>query len=410
MFNLDRWLEIFDTLLRHKLRTALTALSVAWGILMLVILLGAGTGLQKRVEYNFRDDAVNSIWMSPGRTSKPFEGHAIGRDIRFTNEDYDYIKNHIDGVEYITGRYNLWNNLVVTYGTKKSSFDVRSSHPDHKYLENTIMLRGRFLNDLDLEERRKVAAIGLPVAKFLFGDEEPMGKWIHINGIAYQVVGMFEDSGGEGEMRKIYVPIATAQMAYGAGERIHQLMFTVGNASVDESKRIENEVRDLLAKRHHFSPDDKRALRLRNNVENFREVSTIFDGIRLFVWIVGFMTIVAGIVGVSNIMLIAVKERTREIGIRKAMGATPGEIVGQIVQEAVFITAVAGYMGLLAGVVLLELVSRYVPENDFIRDPQVDMRVAVSATVLLVLAGALAGFFPAWRAARVDPVVALRDE
>ena len=410
MFNLDRWQEIFETLRRHKLRTFLTALSVAWGILMLIILLGAGTGLQNGVEYDFRDDAVNSIWLFPGKTSLPYEGHAVGRELQLTNEDYDQVKRLISGVEYITARYNIRGNLVA-YGNKKSSFDVRSTHPDHKYLENTLTIRGRFLDDLDITQHHKVAAIGVPVAEFLFGEDvDPLGKWIQIGGIPYQVVGLFEDTGGEGEMMKIYIPVSTAQLAYGGGDRIDQLMFTVGDASVEKSKRIEEEVLALLSKKYHFSPEDKQALRIRNNVENFREMQQIFGGIRLFVWIVGIGTIIAGIVGVSNIMLIAVKERTREIGVRKAVGATPGSIIAMIVQESIFLTGVSGYLGLLSGVTLLELVNRYMPENDFVRDLQVDMRVAISATILMVIAGVLAGFFPAWRAARVDPVVALRDE
>lgn len=409
MFSLDRWQEIFDTLRRHKLRTLLTAFSVAWGIWMLVILLGAGKGLQNGVERNFRDDAINSLWLFPSKTSVPHEGHPVGREIRFTNDDYERIRQLVDGVEHITGRYNMRGNLV-SYGNKKSSFDVRSCHPGHQYLEKTQVIRGRFINDLDIAQRRKVAAIGVPIAEFLFGEEDPMGEWFRIAGVPYQVVGIFEDEGGEGEMRKIYVPISTAQLAYGAGDRIDRLMFTVGDADVAKSQEIERQVRELLAKQHHFSPDDKRALRIRNNVENFQEIQQIFAGIRIFVWIVGFGTIIAGIVGVSNIMLIAVKERTLEIGVRKAMGATPLSIVSMIVQESVFITAVAGYVGLVAGVVKLELINRFVPENEYVGKLEVDLGLAITATVLLVIAGALAGFFPAWRAAKVDPVVALRSE
>jgi putative ABC transport system permease protein len=410
MFSLDQWQEIFDTIRRNKLRTALTALSVAWGILMLMLMLGAGTGLQNGAEHSFRDDAINSIWISSDRTSMPFEGHAVGRAIRFTNRDYDHIKDHLDGVEHITGRFYLRGSLIVSYEAKKSSFEVRSVHPGHLYLENTIMVTGRYLSDLDLEERRKVAVIGLPVAAFLFDRDEPLGEWIQINRIPYQVIGTFDDTGGEGELRKIYIPITTAQMAYGGQNRVDQIMFTVGDASEAESRVIEHDVRELLARRHHFSPDDKRALRVRNNLDNYGRINAIFIGIRLFVWLVGLGTILAGIVGVSNIMLISVRERTKEIGIRKALGATPRSIVGQIVQEAVFLTAVSGYLGMIAGIGIWELFNRYVPENDYIREPHVDMSVVIIATLVLVVSGALAGYFPARRAARVDPVVALRDE
>jgi putative ABC transport system permease protein len=410
MFSLDQWQEIFDTIRRNKLRTALTSLSVAWGILMLMLMLGAGTGLQNGVEHSFRDDAINSLWIQSDRTSMPFEGHAVGRAIHFTNQDYDYIKDHLEGVEHITGRFYLRGSLIVSYEAKKSSFDVRSVHPGHQYLENTIVVKGRYLNALDLEERRKVAVIGVPVATFLFDRDEALGKWIQINGIQYQVIGVFEDTGGEGELRKIYIPITTAQMAYGGQGRIDQIMFTVGAASEAESRVIEHDVRELLARRHHFSPDDKRALRIRNNLENYGRINAIFMGIRLFVWLVGLGTILAGIVGVSNIMLISVRERTKEIGIRKALGATPRSIVSQIVQEAIFLTAVSGYLGMILGIAIWELFNRYVPENDYIREPHVDMSVVITATLVLVISGALAGYFPARRAARVDPVVALRDE
>ena len=410
ILSLDRWQEIFDTIRRNKLRTFLTSLSVAWGIFMLVLLLGAGTGLRNGVEHDFRDDAINSLWLWSGNTSMPFEGHGIGRRIQFTNADYDLIAQRFPAAEHLTGRFYLRGNLMVSYGAKNSSFDVRSVHPAHRHLENTIITAGRFLNDLDLAERRKVAVIGEAVARFLFGEADPLGAWIQINNIQYKVIGIFRDEGGEGELRKIYIPISTAQMAYGGGNDIHQLMFTVGDAGTEQSKRIEQEVRTLLAGRHRFAPEDKRALRIRNNLERAATINALFDGIQLFVWVIGGLTVIAGIVGVSNIMLISVKERTKEIGVRKALGATPGAIVGQIVQEAIVLTGVSGYLGLVAGIGLLELVNRYVPESDYLRNPQVDLGVALVATGLLVFCGALAGYFPARRAARVDPVVALRDE
>ncbi|HWN70833.1 MAG TPA: ABC transporter permease [Haliangium sp.] len=411
VFSPDRWYEIFDTIRRNKLRTFLTALSVAWGIFMLVILLAAGNGLRNSVAHDFRDDAVNSLWIWAGQTSLPHEGHPIGRAVQFTNRDYQRIRDTVPGVERITGRFFLRGNLVVSRGSKNTSFDVRACHPDHRFLEKTVVTRGRFLDDIDQAERRKVAVIGADVARFLFEeDEDPLGHWITINNIQYLVIGLFEDEGGEDEQRKIYIPIATAQMAYGGADAIHQLMFTVGDASAEESKAIEAIVRDSLAEEHEFDPEDKRALRIRNNVQSFQDINAVFDAIELFVWFIGAGTIVAGIVGVSNIMLISVKERTKEIGVRKALGATAGAIVGQILQESIFLTAVAGYMGMVAGIGLIELFLRYAPEIDFMRNPEVDLRVVTIATVILVISGALAGYVPARRAARVDPVVALRDE
>ncbi|ACY16022.1 ABC transporter permease [Haliangium ochraceum] len=410
IFSLDRWHEIFDTIRRNKLRTLLTALSVAWGIFMLVILLAAGTGVRKSTEYDFRDDAINSLWLWAGQTSIPYEGHAVNRSIEFTNADLERLRATIPEVEYLTGRFYLRGDRLVSRGSKSSAFDVRACHPDHQHIEKTIIIAGRFLDDLDIDERRKVAVIGIEVAEFLFAEgEQPLGQWIAINGIQYRVVGVFEDEGGEGELRKIYIPISTAQMAYGGAETIHQLMFTVGDATAEESRAIEEAVRASLAERHHFDPEDQRALRIRNSVENFEQISGIFRAIELFVWFIGAGTIGAGIVGVSNIMLISVKERTKEIGVRKALGASSGDIIGQILQESIFLTAVAGYLGLLAGIGLVELFRRYAPALDSLRDPEVDLGVALAATLILIVAGGIAGYFPARRAARVDPVVALRD-
>jgi putative ABC transport system permease protein len=411
MFSIDRWQEIWGTIRRNKLRTFLTALSVAWGIFMLVLLLGAGRGLQNSVAWSFRDDAINSIWMSGGETSKPHRGLPIGRRVIFENADFDHIRDNVAGIEHITGRYHMWGSYLIAYQGKSAAFDLRSTHPAHKYLERTEIVSGRFLNELDQREARKVVVIGVPVAEALFGDADPLGEWISINRIMYKVVGVFTDAGGEGELNRLYIPISTGQRSYGGGtQRMHRIMFTVGDASVDESKDIFERTKALLAERRRFAVDDERALRARNNLEQFQEIAQVFTYINIFVWIVGAGTIVAGIVGVSNIMLISVKERTKEIGVRKALGATPASIIGLILQESLLITGVAGYSGLVAGVGLLELVNRYVPDNEYLRDPTVDLSIAVSATVLLVVAGLLAGFFPARRAAAINPVEALRDE
>jgi len=406
----DRWREILETLWRHRLRTSLTALSVAWGIFMLVILLGAGSGLQNQIEYEFRDDALNSVWIRPGRTSQPFEGYRVGRRIRYDNDDFDAIRERIGNVEHMTGRVYIRGSALVSYGDRSSTFSTRAVHPGHLHLENTIITDGRFLNVLDLRDRRKVAVIGRKVAEYLFGTEQPIGEWLSIGEVRFRVVGVFDDTGSEGEQRMIYVPITTAQVAYGAGERQDQIMFTIGDATEAEALETADEVRELLAGRKRFAPNDVRAARVSTPIAEVGRIRALFGAIRAFVWVVGIGTIIAGIVGVSNIMMISVRERTKEFGVRKAIGATPYAIVSTVVQEALLLTSAAGYVGMLAGVAVLELVDRYVPENDFLRDPQVDIGIAISATIVLVIAGVLAGFFPALRAARVPPVVALRDE
>jgi putative ABC transport system permease protein len=417
MFNLDRWREILDTLWRSKLRSLLTAFSVAWGIFMLVFLLGMGNGLQNGVQKEFADDATNSVWMFSGRTSTAFDGMPIGRRIVFNNRDVAGIDQQT-GVDKITGRFLIGGGgrgappVQSRVGNKVASYDVRSVHPDHLYLENTIMIAGRFLNEVDIRDKRKVCAIGEPVARFLFDTtDDIVGRWIEINRIPFQVVGLFTDEGGDGEREKIYIPITTAQTAFNGADNVHMTMFTMSpDVTVAESKRVARAAVESLAAAHHFSPDDVQAVRVRNNVEQFENFLQIFLGIRVFVVFMGICSLVAGVIGVSNIMMIVVRERTREIGVRKALGATPSNIVTSIVQESVFITTVAGYLGLVAGIGALALIDSLLPPSEMFAHPEVDLKVALGATVLLVIAGALAGLFPARTAARVNPIAALRDE
>lgn len=406
---MDAWMELVERLNRHRFRTALTMLSVGWGILMLVLLLAAGTGLENNVRWQFRDDAINSVWVYGGRTSVPHQGLAVGRRVRLTNADHAAIAA-LPGVEHITSRFYLWGSFTVSYGDKNGAFEVRSVHPDHQIVEGTRITKGRYLNDLDIAEKRKVAVMGEEVADFLFGQADPIGEYVRVNNIAYEVVGVFQDEGGPGEVRMIVVPISTAQLAYGAGDRVHQVIFTVGEASLAQSTALADEVTALLAERHRFHPDDERALRVRNNLESFEEYAGVLRAIRGFVWIVGIGTILAGVVGVSNIMLVSVKERTSELGLRKALGATPAALVTMILQESVVLTAIAGYAGLVLGVVIVESTSRMLPDNEYFRNPEVDLGAVLLATVLVVVFGTLAGLFPALQAARVDPIVALRDE
>jgi putative ABC transport system permease protein len=324
------------------------------------------------------------------------------------NDDYEVIQRTVPGVEHISARFYLYGEFIVSYGAKHSAFDIRGTHPGHQYLEKTIITEGRFLNDADLSERRKVCVIGTKVVDFLFGKANPIGEYLKIRGLSYKVVGVFEDVGGEAELKKIYVPVTTAQLVYNQPGRVHQIMFTIGSANLEQSKSIAGTLERLIARRHGVSPDDRRALHVQNNVEEFERVNSVFVWIQVFVWIVGIGTLLAGMVGVSNIMLISVKERTREIGVRKALGATPWSIIGQITGEAIIVTSIAGYCGLLLGIGAVELGARYLKDVPYMRQPDVDLRVALIATALLVGCGALAGFFPARHAANISPIEALR--
>lgn len=415
MFSVDKWQEIFFTIRKNKLRTFLTAFSVAWGIFILMVLLGVGTGLQRGVEYDFRDDAINSIWVSAGQTSLPYKGMQPGRRWSLKSEDYDNIKSKINGVEHATARFHCWGNFTVRYKNKYSSYNVRGVSPDMRYLENQTPILGRYINELDLEYHRKVAVIGTKVVEGLFNQSEnPIGEWIDVRGALYQVVGVYKDKGDEGEMKNILIPLTTAQLAYNAKNSVHTIMYTVGDASVKESIAMANQTRNMLAEKYHFDPADQRAIYIGNNVENFQKFKNLFLGVKAFLWVIGLFTIIAGIVGVSNIMFIVIKDRTREIGVRKAIGAPPGSIIGLFLQESILITLVAGYIGLITGIGVIEFIKwslvEFNIEAPYFRDPDIDIFTAVTATIILVISGAIAGYFPARKAAKVNPIVALRDE
>ena len=412
MFEIDKWQEIYSTIRKNKLRTFLTGFSVAWGIFMLIILLGSGSGLENGVKEQFKGGATNGVWISSGQTSLKYKGLKTGRQIKFTNEDYKSIKTTVEGYDRISARLFLGNKLI-SYKNEYGSFFLSPCHPDYGFIKELDVIQGRFLNTIDIKEFRKVAVIGEKVKSTLFkgADTLALGKYIKVNGVIFQVVGIFRDySRNDDEQKRVYIPISTAQRVFQGENVINQISFTTGKATAQEADLMIGKSKAVLAKMHTFDIDDNRAINVWNKNEEVRKFRALFAGIRLFIWIIGIGTIIAGIVGVSNIMMIVVKERTKEIGIRKSLGATPWSIVALIMQEAIVITSFAGYIGLVLGVGLLELITKNVPPSEFFRNPEADFSVAVMATVLLIIAGAIAGFFPAMKAAGVNPVEALRDE
>jgi len=408
MFDLDKWQEIFSTLRKNRLRTALTSFSVAWGIFILIILLGSGNGLQNGITHQFEQDATNSLWVYRGETSVPYRGFKPGRRIKFTNEDYDATKRDVKDIEAISSRLNIWQQRNITYKKEYGNYDILAVHPGTKQLENVAVLSGRFISDIDVNNSRKVVSISDLVRDALFKGAEPLGEYIKINNIPFKVVGVFRDE-SERDNQRVYIPVSTGQKVFSGGTEIHNLAITIPKSSMEKSKQIEDKLRSSFAQRHMFSTDDKRAIYINNNVEEFKKFQGLFSGIRFFVWIIGIGTIISGIVGVSNIMIIVVKERTKEIGVRKALGATPGSVVGLILLESIFITSVSGYVGLVLGVGILELLAPNL-NSDFFMNPHADFRIAVSATILLVVSGTLAGLIPARKAAGIRPIDALRDE
>ena len=410
LIDIDKWQEITATIKQNKLRTFLTGFSVAWGIFMLIILLGSGKGLEHGVEKQFESDAVNSVWFYSGETSMPYKGFKSGRRVKLNNEDYRVIKDEFPEANYVSSRSYVGGIKEINYKNKYANFNVQASLSGMKFAENIRLQKGRFINLLDQQQRRKVAIIGNPVAEEFFKSESPIGKFISINGFSFIVVGVFTDSGGPGDNNRIYIPTTTAQLVFFNNENFDQLVISSNIPDADYSAKLSEKIKLRLAQRHNFSMTDSRAMFVNNNLENFKRIFSVIQGIRIFIWIIGLGTIIAGIVGVSNIMMIVVKERTKEIGIRKSIGASASSIVLLIMQESILITAISGYIGLVLGLSTLHVCNLYLPKSDFFVNPEVDLRIAVLSTCILVLSGAIAGFVPAYRASVVRPIEALKED
>lgn len=415
MFDIERWQEIFETISKNKLRTFLTGLSVASGIFILVILLGIGQGMQNGISSEFEGDASNILYVYTGNTSKEYKGLNPGRPITMKNEDFDFLVNkYRDDLEYKSSIFRIWNG-IVNYGRESGSYRVEGVLPDYQFLENEGMLSGRYINVTDQDNYEKVAVIGNKVKSDLFKNgEDPIGKYVQISDINFKVIGVFSDPGGEREETRVFLPLSTAQRVFGGGTNVRNLSFTLEKKetfaeALAESEKFSAEMTAYLKEKHTIAPDDLSAVSVNNSLENAKRFYDLMNMIRLFFWGVGICTIIAGVVGVSNIMLIIVKERTKEIGIRKALGAQPFSIISMVLHESIFITAIAGFTGLILSLALLETVGPMI-ETEFIRNPSINFNVALATVFILILAGAVAGFFPAWRAARIKPIVALRDE
>jgi putative ABC transport system permease protein len=414
MFDIERWQEIFETIGKNKLRTFLTGLSVASGIFILVILLGFSSGIQKGVKSQFEQDATNRVAVRTRVTTKSYKGLNPGRRIQLRNDDFTEISNKYDEqLEYKTAIYNIWGSQI-TFKGETGNYRLEGANPDQQFIENASLVSGRFLSQDDMDETRKVAIIGNIIKKDLFKGKDPIGEIISISGVNFKVVGVYTDPGGAREEGRVFVPLSTAQIAFSGGDRIRSLAYTVKMSDdFDEAVALsaalsENLEQDIKSK-YLIAPDDRGAVRVNNTLEEAKKIYSLIDIVRNVFWFIGIGTIIAGVVGVSNIMLIIVKERTKEIGIRKAIGALPSSIIGLILQESIFITSIAGFIGLFLGVGLLQIVSPLV-DNDFIKSPQVDFNTAITTVFILIFSGALAGYIPARRAANIKPIDALRDE
>jgi putative ABC transport system permease protein len=419
LFDLDHWQEIKNALLHNRMRTALTAFGVFWGIFLLMVMLGSGTGLRNGTMRGFAGSATNSFYVWSQRTQKPFAGMPAGRRVQMTSMDVQAIRDKVPEVEIVAPRVQLGgfsggNN--VSRGRRAGAFSVQGDCPEILRIQNYHIESGRFINQIDMDEARKVAVIGTRVRTVLFDrEEDPTGKSVVVNGVYFQVVGVFKSmqtgEDADEEAQALFVPFTTFQRAFNYGGRVGW-MAVISRPNVPASV-AEEKVLALLKSRHKVAPDDLRAFGHFNLEVEFQKIRGLFGGIRILVWLVGIGTLTAGAIGVSNIMLIIVKERTKEIGIRRAVGATPAAIVRQIVLEAVILTALAGYLGMVAGIAVMEVVGRLLPEGDGTRmfaNPDVGSGEALQALAILIAAGVLAGLAPAQRAVKVSPMVALRSE
>ncbi len=421
MFDLDLWKEILSALKKNRMRSFMTAFGVFWGIFMLIVMSGTGKALENGVMDGIKAFASNSAFFWTEPTSKPYDGFQRGRRWNYKNTDIEYIRAHISDVEYLSPRLfgaNTRDGDNTIRGKKTGAFNVFGDYPDFFKIDPWSPIKGRLINEIDIRQNRKVCNIGERVVEVMFDEEEdPIGEYIKINGVYFQVVGVVHaetrvNIGGGRKEETIIIPFTTMQKTYNHGDVVH--FFSVTSDPGVPVSKVETRLKELLKERHHIAPDDLQAIGSFNIEVEWKKYTGLFTGIQILTWIVGIGTLLAGVIGVSNIMLVIIKERTQEIGIQRAIGATPGTIIKHIVAESVFLTVMAGYIGLALGVGLLELLNMALEsgaqDEVFFRNPEISFTMAVAALAVLVLSGIVAGLIPAKRAVSIKPIDAIRDE
>lgn len=427
LFDRDNWQEIWVTLTRNKLRSILTGFGVFWGIFMLVILVGIGGGFEKGVKKNFEGIASNACFFFNGRTSEPYKGYRKGRQWNMNNRDLELLSQKAKTVEYLSPMlFGASTDKNTVRGQKSGSYSVVGVYPANFIIQKQKLLYGRVINDMDIANNRKTCVIGIEVYETLFDKgENPLGTYIRANGIYFQVVGVVTPESenmnmGSNPKETVYVPFSTMQKAFNQGDIIHFLSCTVKPGF--PAKMAEDEVKTILKAAHDISPTDEKAIGSFSTEEIFNMFDMLFKGVTFLIWIVGVGALLSGIIGISNIMLVTVRERTREIGVRRAIGAKPTEIMGQIMTESFVLTAIFGFLGLVVGVLLLSSAD-YLITTGLLEEMTngevsltifesliIPLNVAVSATILLLLSGVAAGLIPAIRALNIKPIDAIRDE
>lgn len=410
MFDLDRWREIFQSINKNRLRSVMSGFTVAFAILLFTLLFGVANGLGNFFKGAFADDAQNAMFVRVWKTSKPYKGLQTGRSVQLKNADYDFIKEEYESrIQYKSAR--IYKNFTIKYKNNADSYRVMAVNPDHQFLEKTIINEGRYLNERDIKQKSKVIVIGRLLKKDLFGEKPALEKRVSVNGSSYLIIGVFSDDGGDNEERKAFIPLSTAQMMYGNNDYISQIALGYNpNLNTDEAIAFGNQMERELRKKLNIHPDDQSALSVRNMAEANKFVGTVMLALFFIIVFIGSGTLIAGIIGISNIMIFVIKERTKEFGIRKALGAKPSSIVGMVVQESVLITTIAGYVGLTIGTYVLSLIGNSLEEKYFIKDPSVSQEIVIGATIVLILSGLIAGYLPAKKAANIKPIEALRAD
>jgi len=409
MFDIDRWREIFESINNNKLRTVLGGFTVALGIYIFTVLFGMGNGLKNTFSALFVDDAKNIIFVRPGFTTKAYKGFKEDRRIRFKNDDLKLLREKFGNeIEYSSARF--YRGVIARNKKESGNYTVRSVHPDHQYLEKTIITDGRFIDENDIINKTRHIVIGRLVADDLYKNENPVGKFLNLNGIMHKIVGVFRDEGGDREERNIYAPVTTFQAIYKGTDYIDEIALTYKmEIGTSGARALAKKIKNILKEKHFVSKDDWGGIRVRSQFEQAEDMNNFASMLQMVVLWIGIGTLFAGAIAIGNIMVFVVKERTKELGIRKALGAKPSAIVGLILQESIFITTLSGYIGILLAIFTLNSIGPGL-EEFFITNPQVDTGTIVSATVILILVGAIAGYIPAKRAAKIRPVIALADK
>jgi len=410
MFDLDRWREIFQSIRKNKLRSVMSGFTIAFAILLFTLLFGVANGLGNFFKNAFADNAQNMMFVRVWKTTKPYKGLQTGRKIQLKNKDFNHIsEKYNNNIEYQSARIN--KNFTIKYKNKANRYSVKAVHPDYQFLEKTNIDEGRYLNQFDINQKKKVIVIGRLIMKDLFGEKPALGKRINVNGSSFLIVGVFSDDGGDDEERIAYIPVTTSQMMYGNNDYINQINLGYNqNLSTDAAIAFGKNVELEMRKKLNIHPDDQSALSVRNMAQANKYVSIIMFALYLIIIFIGSGTLIAGIIGISNIMIFVIKERTKEFGIRKALGAKPSSIVAMVVQESVLITTLAGYIGLSLGTYILSYIGNSLEKKYFIKDPSVNPEIVIGATVVLIISGLVAGYIPAKRAANIKPIVALRAD